>query len=152
MGSCRRDARTTTMLSILVLLLCSLVTSEAIANQCTREDAKKAEYGASTLSTWKQVFRSYRRYSGCDDGAISEGYSSSVAALLANRWDSLEDLMRLIKADGSFETFVLRHVDDTMSRDQDVIIRKNLRQRCPEDAAHFCLALAKRFAELDSEP
>lgn len=134
---------------ILAPLLCFLVMSGAMAAQCTREDAKKAEYGASTLETWEQVFRSYQRYRNCDDGAIGEGYSSSVATLLAIHWTQLGHLMRLVKTDQAFESFVIVHVDDTMSRDQDVMIRQNMHQKCPKDAAQFCVALRKRFAELD---
>jgi len=96
-------------------------------------------------------FRSYNRYRGCDDGAISEGYSSSVASLLANRWNQLRDLIRLIRTDQSFQVFVLRHVDDTMTHDQDVVIQNNARLKCPQHAGQFCAALSKRFAELDSE-
>jgi hypothetical protein len=131
-------------------MLLLLVTSEAVATQCSRADAQKAEYGSSTLHTWEQVFRSYRLYPGCDDGAISEGYSNSVATLLASKWKQLPDLMKLIKMDPAFEMFVLRHVDDTMSRDQDEIIRHDVSHKCPRDAAHFCVALSKRFADLNS--
>jgi hypothetical protein len=131
-------------------LLSVIRSTDAPATQCSAQDAQKAEYGASTLSTWEQLFRSYQRYGQCDDGAISEGYSSSVATLLATKWSRLRDLISLIRTDSAFQTFVLRHVDDTMSHDQDVIIRNNVRRNCPRSATQFCAALSRRFTELDS--
>jgi hypothetical protein len=95
----RRKPRAPIALITLAPMLLLLVTSEAVATQCSRADAQKAEYGSSTLHTWEQVFRSYRLYPGCDDGAISEGYSNSVATLLASKWKQLPDLMKLIKMD-----------------------------------------------------
>lgn len=128
-----------------------LVALRAIAApKCSREDAQRAEVAASSLKTWEQVFDSYERYRRCDDGAISEGYSSSVAALLATGWGQLGDLLPLIKSHPDFEQFVLKHLDDTMSHDQDAQIQANARAACPKGAEQFCAAVQKRFAILNS--
>jgi hypothetical protein len=131
--------------------LSGMLPATSFAENCTQHDAQKAETEASSLHTWPQLFDSYRRYRSCDDGAISEGYSSSVAALLAFHWDRIADVLPLIRSDSGFRRFVLRHVDDTMSKDQDTKIQSNVRDQCPTAAAHFCADIRKRFAFLDSE-
>jgi hypothetical protein len=133
------------------LSLCVVLAAGAATQNCTRQDAQKAETEASSLKTWHQVFQSYRRYRNCDDGAISEGYSSTIAALLSSGWDHIGELLQLIKLHPGFERFVLRHLDDTMSRDQDTQIQSNVRGKCPTDAAQFCAEITKRFAVLNSE-
>jgi hypothetical protein len=151
MTSFCRWATCAKMLYATVLSLCVLAASEAaIAPKCTREDARRAEVEASGLKTWQQVFDSYRRYRKCDDGAISEGYSSSIATLLATGWNGVGELLPLIKSHPDFERFVLRHLDDTMSRDQDVRIHSNVQNSCPTNATQFCAAVQKRFAILNS--
>ena len=117
---------------------------------CGREDAQRAETEASSLKTWQQVFESYERYRWCDDGAISEGYSSSIATLLASDWGNLGALLQLIKSHPDFEKFVIKHLDDTMTQDQDTKIQGNIRTSCPKDGARFCVAVQKRFAILNS--
>jgi hypothetical protein len=52
---------------------------------CTDERGARAEREASSLENWAAVYRSYQEYQGCDDGAISEGYSESVSRLLAQQ-------------------------------------------------------------------
>jgi hypothetical protein len=137
---------------VTLLLLCKLAMSDATAapKKCAREEAQRAEAEASSLKTWAQIFGSYKRYRNCDDGAISEGYSASVAALLATGWDHIGELLQLIKSHPNFEQFVLRHIDDTMTRDQDEQIRINARDTCPTNAVQFCAAVQKRFAILDA--
>ena len=122
-----------------------------VSPSCAPDDARKAEAGASSLRTWQQIFNSYQRYRKCDDGAISEGYSSAVASLLAAHWDQNQDLLSLVKAHPEFERFVVRHLDDTMTQDQDVQIQNNVQRACPKQAAHFCAAVKRRFSELNSD-
>lgn len=57
--------------------------------------AMKAESEASTLETWQAVLALYKKYKHCDDGAIAEGYSSSIATLLAGHRDDIGELTRL---------------------------------------------------------
>jgi hypothetical protein len=50
---------------------------------CSQEEAIQAETEASTLKDWTAVYISFKRFSHCDDAAISEGYSDAVGRLLA---------------------------------------------------------------------
>lgn len=143
--------RAMVLLGVMACLICLFVTSEATAAPCTREDAQIAESGSSTLKTWEEVFRSYKHYQSCDDGAISEGYSSSIASLLASGWNQIGDLLNLLNTNPSFEKFVLRHIDDAMTRDQDALIRNNVSKRCPQHGTQFCAAVSRRFSELDAK-
>jgi hypothetical protein len=115
---------------------------------CTREDAIKAEGEASSLKTWRDVFNSYSRYWHCDDGAISEGYSSSIATLLASHWDQIQELTAIVREHPKFNRFILRHIDETMTSDQDKAIKENVRFRCSTDARQLCGAISKRLADL----
>lgn len=116
--------------------------------KCTHDDAIKAETEASSLKTWGAVFSSYKRYQQCDDGAIAEGYSASVAYLLASRWTDTGTLVKLSNANPDFRRFVIKHVDETMNMDQGKSIKKNAATSCPAKAKKLCIAIQQRFAEL----
>jgi hypothetical protein len=117
---------------------------------CSSNEATQAESEASTLRNWQQVFNSYQRYRKCDDAAISEGYSNTVASLLASHWEQTADLLPILRKHPAFEGFVLRHLDDTMTHEQDAQIQRNIATACPPSGAHFCAAVRRRFAELNS--
>jgi hypothetical protein len=114
---------------------------------CTQEDAQRSDQEASSLSTWGDLHASYARYRQCDDGAIGEGYSSSVAALLADHWDTLPALGRLVNQYPSFERFVLRHVDELMTMEQAEAIDAHVSKGCSKDLSGLCAAIKKRMAE-----
>ena len=132
------------------LLIGPILCAEAAPKKCVCEDARKAEIEASSLKTWHDVFNSYMRYRNCDNGAIGEGYSNSVASLLANRWDEVEELTTLSHAYPKFTAFVLSHVDETMTSDQGEAIKKNIRSNCPTAVAKLCESIKRRFAALGS--
>jgi len=114
---------------------------------CPSEMAMKAESEASTLATWQAVFESYKKYKQCDDGAIAEGYSSSIATLLADHWGDIDQLTRLSNPNTAFGKFVVRHVDETMSFDQATKIKKNVAQRCPSGAKKLCDEIQRQFSD-----
>ena len=108
--------------------------------------ASDTETDASSLKTWQAVFHSYNRYWRCDDGAIAEEYSDSVASLLAEHWDQFAELLTLTKKNPKFQAFVLRHVD---ARWLTAIHchKADVRSRCPSDARHLCRPINKRLSE-----
>lgn len=105
---------------------------------CTRQQAIEAETEASKLSSWRAILESYNKYLQCDDGAIAEGYSFSVAAILADRWDEISELAELTEGNRPFRDFVLRHVDETMKGEQNKKIIYNAKNRCPKGAEELC--------------
>jgi hypothetical protein len=58
--------------SLVVLFITGALASD-VAKQCTRAEAIAAEEEAESLKNWDQIYRSYKRFSHCDDAAIAEG-------------------------------------------------------------------------------
>ncbi len=112
---------------------------------CTRAQAEKAEAEADQLKGWNAVYLSFSKYAHCDDGAIAEGYSDSVAKLLANHWAEFRDLKRLTLESHEFSDFVLRHVDELMSPDEAKLIEQNARLRCPANGKALCRSILKQL-------
>lgn len=128
-----------------VILLCSLLvlTTEGFLpgqtqKPCSTEEAIRAETEASSLQSWAEVYKSYKKFAHCDDGAIAEGYSDVIASLLSDHWNSTDDLARLVSRDKRFEKFVMRHIDELMSPTQAKNIRKNAEAHCPSGAKQLC--------------
>lgn len=117
---------------------------------CTREGAISAEKQASSVPSWTELYKSYKKFAQCDDGAIGEGHSDSVARLLSDHWNSTNQLNRLVSHDRDFEAFVLRHIDELMSPAQAEKIRENAETRCPSDARRFCKSVAARIRKTGS--
>ena len=116
-----------------------LATSKCAWSQgCTRKQAIEAESHSDGLKTWQDAHLWYRRYRQCDDGAISEGYSSSIGNLLADRWSQFSRLVSLVAADHAFGPFILKHINQTLTLDQGKAIRRNVRFRCPKNDKRFC--------------
>ena len=112
---------------------------------CTEDEAMQAEMATDKLKTWESVYQFYGQYSHCDDGSIGEGISDAVAKLFANHWDSFSAFSTLASKDRAFETFVLRHVDETIDWSRDAPkIHENARQHCPLDSARLCKVLISR--------
>ena len=113
------------------------------ASRCTRQDSYRAEYEADALKSWAAVHQAFKRYGQCDDGAIAEGYSASIAALLAWHWPAVRELSELTRSDPMFERFVLYHVDDTLEMEQGKAIVANTRRHCPTGVEKLCRRLEK---------
>jgi hypothetical protein len=135
----------------MVAILMWVGTAEAAEQQtCTRDEAMQAEDEAVALRDWTAVYRSFKRYAHCDDGAISEGYSDSIARLLTREWKRVGDLERLTASDKSFEQFILHHIDETDLPEELKRISENARMRCPPKATRLCRLIAARVRELFS--
>lgn len=91
-------------------------------------DAQRAEVEAETLRCWDDLYKSYKRYRRCDDGAIWEGYSESVARILVDHWATLSRFAQLAHKDQEFRRFGLKHVDETINGEDARTIRRNAEQ------------------------
>jgi hypothetical protein len=83
-------------------------------------------------------------YRQCDDGAIGEGYSESVARILVDHWMTLPRLAQLARKDDEFRRFVLKHVDETLNHEDVESIRANAENVCPTRLRHLCDDLMKQ--------
>jgi hypothetical protein len=109
---------------------------------CSKAEAIRAEKDVDFLSDWDRVYRSYARFSHCDDGAIAEGYSDAVGKLLADKWQNLGRLIELTKLHKGFQRFVLKHIDSTLSSETLLKISNNARSSCPANAQRLCRLFA----------
>jgi hypothetical protein len=114
---------------------------------CTKSEAMQAEKEVDSLKNWNDIYRSYRKFSQCDDGAIAEGFSDAVGRLLSNNWDQLGRLITLAKTDKNFERFVVRHIDESLSRDTLQRISNNARSSCPAGGQRLCVLIASAAAD-----
>lgn len=131
---------------IFIIALLAYSSSLQAQKQCTESEARSAEAEASTLSTWDALYKSYQRYAQCDDGAIGEGYSSTVAHLLADDWGQFDQLRRLMPSNKGFARFVLRHIDELMSPEEERAIHENASSRCPTDGKSICRSILSRLS------
>ncbi len=97
-----------------------------------------AEKDTDNLKSWDRVYRSYKHFSQCDQGAIGEGYSDAIAELLANQWGQFDRFVTLAGRDAAFQQFVLRHIDETVPAETLLKISENARSDCMLGAQHLC--------------
>ncbi len=62
----------------------------------------RAEADVDRLKSWSLLYKSYKHFSHCDDGAIGEGYSDAVGKLLADRWEEFSKFTELARVDHGF--------------------------------------------------
>jgi hypothetical protein len=130
------------ILGLFVTLL-SVQVGHAQERSCTELESRML-HDAFMPRTWETLYQSYRSYRLCDDGAIGEGYSESVARLLVDHWNTLPQLAHLARKDAEFRAFVMRHVDATLNMDDVEKIRKNAKTLCPTGLRTVCNGLAKQ--------
>jgi hypothetical protein len=111
---------------------------------CTDIEGRHALDEAETLRSWDALYKSYKVYRQCDDGAIGEGYSESVAHILADHWNTLPEMARLVRKDSQFRVFVMGHIDATLNMDDVEKIRKKAKAQCPTGLRAVCNDLAKQ--------
>jgi TonB family protein len=124
----------------LILFLSFADVLNAAANQkpCTTSEGKQALNEADSLKDWDALHRSFIRFGHCDDGAIGEGYSDTVGRLLARDWEHIGTLGKLVVSDKKFESFVLRHINQTLPTDTLKAIANHAEKSCPADETALC--------------
>ena len=146
----------------LLFILVSLAAASSHAKQsskaasqekvCTDSDGNRALDLSDSLKSWTEAYNFFKKYAKCDDGAIAEGISDSVARLLAKNWKQLPELGRLVSKDESFENFIIRHLDETDNYDDLKTIGRNARLSCPTGQERLCKRIGGKINELFSEP
>ncbi len=133
-----------TLILSLIVTMSSVQVGHAQKRGCADVEGQHAFDEAGTLRSWDALYKSYKRYRQCDDGAIGEGYSESVARILADHWNTLRELGRLASKDSQFGTFVIGHVDATLNMDDVRKIRNNAKTQCPTGLRTLCTDLAQQ--------
>jgi hypothetical protein len=101
---------------------------------------------------WGGLYRLFKQFGVCDDGAIGERFSRDVAQIFSKQWNHLDTLGRLAAADKAFEQFVLRHIDKSLDEDELLAISDNSKSHCPTAEKRICsLARARAQKGLDAQ-
>jgi hypothetical protein len=129
--------------AVLAAFLDARVAKAAQTSTCNDEQEKLALNLPDQYQTWNQAYRIFKRFKGCDDGAIAEGFSEAIAQLFIHDWEHLGTLTRLTSSDKAFRKFVLRHIDATLSDNELHAILRNARTRCPDQDKNFCKLVEK---------
>ena len=130
------------LLALLTFL--SLQVARAQVQPCNVAEAGRALDKAGTLRSWDALHRSYKEFGNCDDGAIAEGYSESVARIFADHWSTLPRFAEFAENDPSFRAFVIRHIDATLNMDDVEKIKKAALTHCPSGLRKTCSDIAKQ--------
>ena len=132
------------LVTVAALALLSNVCSAQIS-QCDSADGIRAVEQSDHLRTWDALYRSYKLIGWrCNDGALAEGYSESVARILVDHWDTLPRLAKLASRDRRFLRFVVGGVNATLDTADVEQIRKKARETCPGRFRPLCGALVKQ--------
>jgi len=105
---------------------------------CSKEMAREAEESIDRLHNWAEIYGSFKKFGGCDDGAIAEGYSDAVVRMLATDWNHLDELVKLSSTDRDFFVFVKRHINATADESEIETIVINSSKKCPESGLAVC--------------
>ena len=132
-------------------MLCAAGEAGAAVHVCSKEESANAEAAASRVQDWEEMYDAFHRFSPCDDGAVGEGFSDSVARLLAAHWDQLHDLEHFAEANKGFRAFVLKHIDATASEKDLRRILEHTKD-CPGYARPICRDIENRARAALSEP
>ena len=132
------------------LALAVMLGQAQAAPSCSREEMANAQKAAAAARDWDTMYDTFHRFSPCDDGGVAEGFSDSVAYLLASRWEELHELEYFAEANRAFRAFVLKHIDATASEEN---LRRILghTKECPGYARPICREIENRARAALSE-
>jgi hypothetical protein len=130
-----------TVLASFVVISVTLAISTRAASQTGCDTKQEQWFQQGEVKDWNGLYSRFKRFGDCDDGAIGEGFSETVAQLFLRQWTNLGRLDHLSTGDNKFGPFVLRHVDATLSEDELKGIIVNARSHCPAGETHLCRAV-----------
>jgi hypothetical protein len=134
------------------LLVVLAVTSVATKPVGARPQANCGKLDKQSLAQhapkdWQSLYRLFKQFGACDDGAIGEQFSEDVAQLFSKQWTHLDKLNRLATTDKAFEQFVLRHIDTTLDENELLAIADNSKVHCPVGEKRICGLIHARAQE-----
>ncbi|MDT7836905.1 hypothetical protein [Aquabacterium sp. OR-4] len=133
--------RTTVAFATLAALLLSSQ-AHSSSSTCTREEAYAAEVVTDYLTTWDGVYRFYKQFKHCYEGAIAGGAEDKVQLLWANRWSEIPTMLALTTKDREFKKFIWVIIDsEAFPRDTFNTVHANVTRHCPKGAEEFCQAV-----------
>jgi hypothetical protein len=119
------------------------------ADECTRRDVDAADVALNHMASWQSIASVFRDFLKCDDGYIAEGFSDRISRLLADHWEQVPDLVALSRTTPGLESFVVRHLDETINLADAKKISNFAWNSCPKGAESLCRRLEKRLIDPD---
>ena len=127
--------------AILVMLSALSINSFA-KNPChSTVESERADAMLDNLNDWDSIYQYYEKYSkyGCySTGYFGESIADSVVKILANKWDTLDNLSIYDKKNRKFVDFILSKIDSTVSSDDLINIHKSATNKCPDNLLRLC--------------
>jgi hypothetical protein len=84
----------------------------------------------SGAQSWSDLHNAFSRFGKNADGVVAGAFTDRVSWLLAERWDSLNELRLLVRKDKPFERFVLLNLNEAVPADRAKKIHDNAKQEC----------------------
>lgn len=135
------------IIAITLSFLCGIFAARVAYAQnrpCADLEVRRALDEGDRLRSWDALYNSYKTFGRCDDGALGEGYSESVARILADHWNTLPRFVQLAAKHAAFRAFVIRHLDATLNMDDVVKIKNDAQTHCPSGLRTTCNHLVKQ--------
>jgi hypothetical protein len=101
------------------------------------------------MDSWQSIASVFRHFSKCDDGCIAEGFSDRISRLLADHWEQVPDLVALSRTTPGLESFVVRHLDETISLSDAQKIESLAWNSCPKEAEELCKRIKRKLIQPD---
>jgi hypothetical protein len=130
-------------------VLLFLLGLSAWAGDCTQQDADRADAALDHMDSWQSIASVFRRFSKCDDGSIAEGFSDRISRLLADHWEQVQDLAALSRTTPGLESFVVRHLDETIKLSDARKIEYLAWNACPKEAEALCRRIKEKLIQPD---
>jgi len=140
-------SRRNRIIAITLSFLCSILAVQVAYAQnrpCADLEVRRSLDEGDRLRTWDALYNSYKTFGRCDDGALGEGYSESVARILADHWNTLPRFVQLAAQNVAFRAFVIRHLDATLNMDDVVKIKHDAQTHCPSGLRKTCNDMVKQ--------
>ncbi|NDO83653.1 hypothetical protein CJP72_23750 [Citrobacter sp. NCU1] len=130
-----------------LLFVFILIAGNAVAAECSPKDAEAADLAVDHLTTWQTVNDYFNHYRQCDDGDIAEGSSEAVIRLLADKWETLPKLDKIIAKNPPLKGWVLNHINTTLDTDDLFNVEKLATSQCPSSGESLCKEIASSAHE-----
>lgn len=118
---------------------------------CTMDEGMRADSETDHLKDWDAVYRSFKKFGHCDNGAVAEGYDDVIVRLLVSDWSHFDALARFAGEGKAFEQFVLRHIDELASQKDLNAIANNAKSLCPPGQGALCKRIEASVASVLSD-
>ncbi|WP_027706016.1 hypothetical protein [Zymobacter palmae] len=131
--------------AIILLSIISVdATSKIPCNNVT--ESEYADKMLDELNGWNSIYNYYYKYSkyGCySTGYFGESIADSIAKILANKWDTLDELALKSNNNKKFEKFVLSKIDSTVDGNDLIKIHELANKNCPKGLSKTCRNIDK---------